>query len=345
MMISRNELVQRAQDSLFALVASIPRVCVDRPRQSRNGVWDFEVHLQLESCHQQLLCNVRSRAWPSEIYSVAHRFQKAVQKHVPEHSIPVLIAPYFSPQAIEYCAELGLSWADFAGNGALNIKGAYIKVLGNANSFKLGRGTASLYSPQSSRVAHALLLDPSRKWTTEDLAETAGVSLGQVSSVKKLLRTNNWIRTKYGETLLTEPRKLLDDWSLHYKPRRKTIRFFTLDTPEEIENKIASTLSDYAFTELSASDRYAPYTRHQRVALYVSHWQANMASSLGLRTGDGAGNVTIYETGEKLPFISIVRDSNCVSPIQTYLDLKLLAGRGQDSAEHLLEFVIEPGWR
>ena len=343
--ISGPELERQAQEAIRALVATIPGVQVEISPLASGEAWDFDVELDLGSYRQRLLCEAKSRAFPNELHAIAHRLQQGVRQHPSERTIPVFIAPYLSPQAIQSCAELGLSWADLAGNCELKIDGAYIKVLGNHNPHKKGRGTASLYSPQSSRVIHALLLEPHRKWTTEELAHAAGVSLGQVSSVKKLLETNNWIRAVYGETSLTEPRRLLDDWSLHFKPHRKCVRLFTLDTPTQLEERIASTLSDYAFTELSAAQRYAPYTRHQRVAFYVSRWEEGHASALGLKGGDGAANVTIYETGEELAFTGTVNGSRCASPIQTYLDLRLLSGRGQDAAEHLLQTVIEPRWK
>jgi hypothetical protein len=339
------DLERQAQEAIRCLLATIPGAEVEILPQARGVARDFDVEVQLRSGRQRLLCEAKSRAWPNELYAIAHRLQQGVRENPLGQAIPVLIAPYLSPQAIQSCDELGLSWADLAGNCELKLEGAYIKVLGHTNPYKSGRGTGSLYSPQSSRVVHALLLEPQRKWTTEELSRNAGVSLGQVSSVKKLLEINSWIRASYGETSLIEPRKLLDDWALHYKPQRTTVRLFTLDTSVQLEERIGSTLSDYAFTELSAAHRYAPYTRHQRVAFYIRRWEEGQALALGLKAGDGASNVTIYETGDELPFIESVNGSRCVSPIQAYLDLRLLPGRGLDAADHLLQTVIEPRWK
>lgn len=343
--ISGPELDHKAQEAILALVSTIPGSRAEIIHQPGGKDWDFGVLLQGANRRHLLICEVKSRAWPNELHAIAHRLHHVERSNPHENSTLVLIAPYFSPQAIDSCLQLGLSWVDLAGNGELRIDGAYIKVFGNPNPFKKGRGTASLYSPQSSQVVHALLLEPRRKWTTEELARTARVSLGQVSSVKRLLEANDWLHATYGETTLSEPKKLLDDWSLHYKPRRKTIRLFSLSTPTQLEEKIGSVLTDYAFTELSAAQRYAPYTRHQRVAFYVPRWRDQDASILGLRGGDGAANVTIYETGDEIGFTEAINGSQCASPIQTYLDLKLIAGRGQDAAEHLLETVIEARWK
>ncbi|MCB8933072.1 MAG: type IV toxin-antitoxin system AbiEi family antitoxin [Fimbriimonadaceae bacterium] len=313
--------------------------------ESHNREWDFEARVNTGAGERTLVCQAKSRAWPNELHAIAYRMHRAIEQLGNGRLIPVLVAPYVSPQAAESCRELGLSWADLAGNCELHIDEAFIHVQGLPNPFRKGRGTASLYSPKSSRVVHALLIDPKRPWTTEDLAMASGVSLGQVASVKKLLATNRWIRASYGHTVLTEPRKLLADWSNHYKPKRSTVHLFTLDAPAVLEERIASTVPDYAFTEFSAADRYAPYTRYQRVAFYVPGWDEQLSNALDLKSGDGASNVTVYVTGAPIPHVEEAAHARCVSPVLVYLDLLQLPGRGQDAAEHLLASAIEPRWR
>jgi hypothetical protein len=344
-LIPGHELQGLAEGTIQRILSDIPGVTIESIDQPTDRNWDFEVRLKSEAGRQILLCETKSRAWPNELYSILHRFTHSASRHDLGRWKPVLVAPYVSSQAGQLCAELGLSWADFAGNCDLRIEGAYVKIQGIPNPYKRGRGTASLYSPRSANVVHALLLNPHRSWTMPGLAKDSAVSLGQVANVKKLLEANAWIRVSYGDTVLTEPRKLLEDWSIHYQPKRKTIRMFTLDKPHELEQRIIQTFSDYAFTEFSASERYAPYTRQQRVAFYVPNWTAERSAALGLKDGDGAANVTVYETGEGIPFVQPVNGARCVSPLIAYLDLRQLAGRGQDAADRLLDSVIEPSWK
>lgn len=343
--LSGYELERQAKEAIRRILSSIPGVCLELVDEPPHAPWDFVVRLITSHGVKTLICEAKSRAWPNELHAVAHRLKAGLQNLESEQAIPVFISPYVSKQAAETCIDLGLSWADLVGNCELRIDGAYIKVQGEPNPFRKGRGTASLYTPKSSNVLHALLQDGTRSWTTEDLAQAAHVSLGQVASVKKLLEANNWIRASYGKTELVEPAKLLKDWSQHFQPKRKTLRFFTLESPHECESRVANTLPEYAFTEFSAAERYAPYTRHQRVAFYVSRWEDDWGRSLGLKQADGASNVTVYEQSEPFLFAETLAGVRCVSPIQTYLDLKALAGRGQDAASRLLETVIWPRWK
>ncbi len=343
-LISGRQLEREAIRAVEQLLASIPAASVtSASSKGPDRGWDFEVNVKTPAGSTRLVCEAKSRAWPSELYAIAERLRRAKSRST-EQVVPVIVAPYVSSHSAETCREIGLSWADLSGNGELRIEGAFIHIEGRANEHKKGRGTASLYSPKSAQIVHALLLDPNRKWTTAELAAASKTSLGQVSSVRELLRANAWIRSAYGWTVLEEPRKVLDDWSAHYKPKRLVTRYFTLDTPAELEAKIGASLKDYALTEFSGAERYAPYTRQQRVAFYISMWSAIQAKALGLKEGDGASNVTVYETDGHL-FTENVGGVVCASPIQVYLDLRLLPGRSQDAADHLLTTVIEPRWR
>ncbi len=289
-----------------------------------------------------LYCFYKSRAWTSEIASTKFHIGRSKNFRGWGNCFPVLIAPHISEQAAKTCAEFGLSWIDLVGNCTLALDGLYIKIRGNPNPYAKSRGTASLYSPRSALIVHALLHYPGRSWNHGELAAVSGVSQAQVSSVKKLIENSGWIQAKYGEFRLTHPKELLADWKANYKPKRKVHQYFTLDSAEELERKISETFPHFALTEVSASERYAPYVRNnRRVALVCLNWKPEYAQTLGLRDGEGGANVTVYQTDE-LQFPEVVNGARCVSPIQTYLDLSLLSGRGQDAAEHLYETAILP---
>ena len=343
--LSRPELELRARDALNLLVSKLPSAILTEIQSLDRGGPDLEFRLELPSGKYGLICTVRTRAWANELHAVVHGL-KEIQKHRADDEIVcVLIAPFLSDVAIELCEKLRISWVDLSGNCELKIGSSYIRIRGNQNSHNKLIRTPSLYTPRSSKVVHALLLDPSRKWTTQELAKETGVSLGQISSVKKALESIEWLDSGYGHTSVTHPQKLLEDWCKNYRPRRNVVRLFTLDSPAVLEARIQAALPDYAFAEFSAADRYSTYTRYQRVSLYVKTWEQSFTEVLGLKPADGAANVTIYETEEGLAFTESFQGSRCASPILTYLDLSLLQGRGQDAANHLLETIIKLRWK
>jgi hypothetical protein len=78
------------------------------------------------------------------------------------------------------------------------------------------------------------------------------------------------------------------------------------------------------------------------VALYIPFLGDVDLEKAGLRSGDAASNVTIYETGATILNAEQVGGIPCVSPIIAYLDLLGITGRGQDAATHLYDIVVEP---
>ncbi len=346
--ISGIELNGGVTQLLRDVLSNIPNISVASTTESggliERGV-DQIIEISTPEGTKILYCHYKSRAWTNELTSAKFHIERSQYFRGWHNCYALLIAPSVSDSAAKTCEELGLSWVDLAGNCNLALDGLFIKIRGNPNPHAKSRGTATLFSPKSAQVVHALLNHPGRQWTHSQLANVSGVSQAQVSSVKKLIENNGWIQAKYGEIRLTHPIDLLADWKEHYKPKRTAHQFFTLDSTEDLERKISENFPDFALTEVSSSEHYAPYVRNnRRLSFYSSNWKPEYAQAMGLRDGEGGSNVTVYQTDD-VQFPEEIDGVRCASPIQTYLDLSLLSGRGRDAAEHLYETVILPRWQ
>jgi hypothetical protein len=196
-----------------------------------------------------------------------------------------------------------------------------------------------------------LLLDPKKLWKLQPLAQEAGVSLGQVFNVKKLLADREWIRSSDEGFRLVEPGSLLTEWSQNYTYRRNVARdLYSLDAPQEIERKLAAACRDrgiqYALTGFSAAARLAPMVRYQRVTAYVSGDLGELIKGLGLKEVASGANVTLLSPYDDGVFFGAtdVNGIRIVSPVQAYLDLLGYRGRGEEAATFLLEQVIQRRW-
>ncbi|HEY3780702.1 MAG TPA: type IV toxin-antitoxin system AbiEi family antitoxin [Fimbriimonadaceae bacterium] len=290
-----------------------------------------------------LVCEVKAQLWPNQLPSVAHSLWEYCRKNT-NLCVPVVISPSISQRSSELCRELGINWADFAGNCHIQFGNILIHVEGKKGEQRAIRGTSSLYTPRASRIVHALLLAPQRWWKVTDLVQQTQVSLGQVSNVRKLLVRHAFAEAGAAGIRLTEPRRLLLDWASNYPPKRVARRYYFLKKPSDLVRAVETNLSSYALTEMAAADRYAPYTRYQSVAFYVSEWQFGFEKALDLRPAENTANVTIYEDANGLLFSERSGEVSLASPILTYLDLTKLGGRGQDAADHLLESSIVTRW-
>jgi hypothetical protein len=260
------------------------------------------------------------------------------------------MAPYISPQSAEICLKDGIGYIDYAGNSYLSFGQVYIERTGRPNPFRTRRDLTSLYSPKASRVLRVLMNNPGKTWKTQDLANEAQVSLGQVANVKKLLLDREWITQQDGFSL-SEPWKLLEEWSDAYTYRKNQVRnFYSLKSIPEIEADLARICSEkgieYALTGFSGAARFAPAVRYNRAMVYLYTMPEDVVSFLNLKEAESGANVMLLGPYDEGVFYGTqaIDDIRIVSPLQIYLDLKGYKGRGEEAAEALLRDVIKPKW-
>ena len=269
---------------------------------------------------------------------------------------PIFIAPFVANDAAKILEAEGMGYVDLSGNCRLCFDEVYVRCTGNENKFIRRRGLRSLFSPKSERVLRILLDDPARSWKVQDLAREAGISLGQVSNVKRKLEDREWASRVESGLRLSKPDRVLFEWKDNYNLSRSERRdFFTLSRVDEFEQRLASLMKSrasrsrtgYALTAFSAAARYAPAVRYQRVYAYVSENISQLAQELELKPVESGANVTLITPYDEGVYIGSTdkRGVKVTSPIQSYLDLSQLRGRGEEAAETLLREAIEPKWR
>jgi hypothetical protein len=270
-----------------------------------------------------------------------------------QYANPVLVfaAPYISPEAARILWQENINYVDLSGNCRIRFGRVYISKENQPNKFAIQRDLRSLYSAKAERVMRTLLLEPKREWKIKELAETARVSLGQASNVKKLLDDREWVRRDERGIRLTQPDRLLKEWSENYKYRRnKMFDYYSMDSLPEIEAKVADACNElrvtYALAGLSAAARLAPSVRYQRAMVYIGDRTSEVAARAGLKSVASGPNVTLIAPYDEGVFVGTrqFQDVNVTSAIQTYLDAKGFRGRGEEAAEAVLREVIEPTW-
>ncbi len=179
----------------------------------------------------------------------------------------------------------------------------------------------------------------------------AVVSLGQSFNVKKLLVDREWVEMGDKGFRLTAPANLLSEWAENYDFRRNTVReFYTIRTVAEFERVLAKECekakTTYALAGFSSAARYAPMVRYQRAMTYVAGDVNSLTRCLELKPVTSGANVNLISPYDEGVFYNAQTkdDAKVTSPVQTYLDLRQIKGRGQEAADFLLQQVINPTW-
>ena len=208
----------------------------------------------------------------------------------------------------------------------------------------------SLFAPKATRVLRVLLSRPSTKWKTQPLADEADVSLGQVANVKKRLLDREWIEASREGIYLKEPEALLIEWAKNYDPNRNRPRaYYSMKGSAEIESDIAEQCDRaglrYALTAFSGAARLAPAVRYQRVSAFVEAVD-DLASSLDLNEVESGANVSLLTPYDDGVFYGSqeIDGVRIASPVQRYLDLASIKGRGEEGGAAVLDQELRAQW-
>jgi hypothetical protein len=310
---------------------------------------DFLVTLEIKDVPKQIIVEAKNSGQPRFARNAVNQLIRYLDAKPDAYA--VFVAPYIFPTAAAICQEAGIGTIDLAGNCNICFDTIYVCRQGNPNPFTRKRFLQSLYTPKAERVLRVLLTTGPKEWKMEELAGEADVSLGHVANVKKLLAGQEWIDSKPVGFSLIEPLALLEDWSQNYRFRRnQALNFYSILGPSEFEYRLGEVCrrenTRYGLTGLSGSSRYAPAVRYQRAMAYIQRDIDAVAAVLEIKPVESGFNVTLLKPYDDGVFYGLqdVEGSQVVSPIQVFLDLQSLRGRGEEAAQVLFDRAIRKLW-
>jgi hypothetical protein len=346
------DLVGRVEDALRKCFGDIPFLrSLDFRQENRDSMehLDLVATLDLPGEKVRLLVDVKSRGEPRLARQAVNQLVR--YRDAFSGSYAVFAAPYISAESARICKADKVGFLDLAGNCFLSFGNVFISREGRPNPFSERRALRSLFRPKAERVHRVLLETPGKAWRTTALAKEAGVSLGHISNVKRLLEDREWIRAGAEGLVLSEPRRLLAEWAQSYDSARSYARgLYTMKTILEIEQGLAHACVKegirYALTGFSAAARWAPAVKYPRVVAYVSGDVEAIVRRLDLRDVPTGANVTLLSPYDEGVYYGVrsVDEVQVVCPVQAYLDVQGQAARGQEAAEALLVKEIRPRW-
>jgi hypothetical protein len=257
-------------------------------------------------------------------------------------SVGVLVVPFMSPAGAKYAAEHSLNWMDLSGNAHLRTDGLYVHVEGRPNRYPARGRPSSAFAPKSSRVSHAMLLEPARWWRQKDLAEIADLDDGHVSRIVRRLTDDELLDRQSSEFRPRDPQLLLDAWADEYRFDRHDIVIghatgSGIELARELDERLRQAKVEHAFTGLPAAWALTRFARFRLNTVYVHGDPREVADAIDLRRNERGANVQIVAPDDRGVFLG-QRDRDripCVSPIQVYLDLGHLPERSKDAAREI----------
>jgi len=346
-------LEQKGREALLDCLKGVP--FLDYPRDVTR-IYDKRPDLVLRLVNQVdktpylLVAEIKDSGQPRFIKEAVNQL-KVYQNEMGGVSYGVILAPYISERSAQICKENAVGYVDLAGNCYLSFSSVFIQRAGNPNPYSQDRELQSIFYPKSERVLRALLNAGPKEWLTEELAKDSGVSLGQVSNVRKYLDNQDWLDKESKRLLLSKPFELLSAWTKNYSFRKNDVlEYYSLLSPPETEALLSRASQELGLrlglTGFSGGSRYVSTVRYQRVIAYLEDGFESLANSADLKSVTSGANVMLLRPYDSGVFYQsrVIGGDSVVSPIQAYLDLNSYKGRGEEAAQAILDQVIREIW-
>ena len=196
-----------------------------------------------------------------------------------------------------------------------------------------------------------------RRWTQTDLRKACepSVSTGLVSKVVTHLREEAWLTLEDdGRFFVSNPVGLLQVWEKEYRfDRHRRVSYFTLLKGKSLAQMLSDLMrseGEAAYAVFSAAELDAPNVRQNKTWLYVNDAALDdFERIVGAKRVDSGANLVVlipeddgvfYKNRSGEPW-----ELGRTNPVQTWLDLMSVGGRGEEAAEGVLERCLKPGWK
>lgn len=354
MVNSERQLVRDAEDAIQSVFDEMGGGTF-RTTEREVGDARCDAILQVTSAKTRFEIGIEAKAriTPQTALSVCERMQR-----LPADVMRVVFAPVISPRVAEILEQFGVGHVDRAGN--CHLRSAQHRLLidrrGRNAPSRLPKGTADPFSPKSSRIVRALLSEPGKGWRGHELAvhPDVTVSPGLVVKVKKTLVEESYALDRKRLLYLRDPVGLLETWAQRYHGPAEQVPMYFLGDAEAAEQAVASWCQandlKYALAGFSAAWRLAPEVRYTVAAVYVDDrgFDREMIGKLSKHQGgkcvETGANLLLWRAFDRSVLAGIRCENTATLPvtsaIQTYLDLKKLAGRGEEAATAVYERLL-----
>ncbi|MDT8365426.1 MAG: hypothetical protein RRA15_02915 [bacterium] len=259
--------------------------------------------------------------------------------------IPVLAVPFMGETGRELCAREQINWFDLSGNIHLDAPGIRIIIEGKPNQFKKRGRPINLFAPRSSRIVRILLLNPGMEFTQSDLVGKSGLNKGSVSRiVRRMVESDLLSQTNDGKYHVNDPSQLLSAWydKYDFEEHRIVRGHVPSRTGEELLKKLVSSFKDQAIpcwaTGLAAAWLYTHHAMFRIASVYLKEVPDKQAlKSIGFVDDPEGANtwLIIPKDDGVLADATEKAGTTCVSPLQTYLDLKGHPERAKEASKEL----------
>lgn len=312
---------------------------------TRSMKYDLAARIDYQELHFELIIEiVSSNSFPI----LKNKIERLKSSAFDECIVPVIAAPYLSPEKQKLCRDNGIYFIDLSGNIYLVYRSFYFERVGFPNKFPEKRQSRGPFSDKASLILRELMKDRVRLWGIRELAQEIDLNPGYVSRMAKSLENIGYISRINRKMRIRSPKEILDDWVRVYDLKKnQSFRFFYLAHDVEsiikrFENLQIPQKIKYAFSVQAGAALVSPHAVYKEVHLYVENNEGInfFRHKLDLRESQEGSNIVLMIPYYKHSVFfdnQVIKGLNVVSNLQLYIDLFGYPVRGLEQAEFLYD--------
>jgi hypothetical protein len=151
-----------------------------------------------------VLVEHKNVAYPSQVAGGILQVQ-TMQKNRP-NTYGILVVPWLSETVMQQCSEAGIGCVGLNGNYRLGFGGFYAISRGASTPKPESKTLQGLFHNKSARVLRWMLRQPEQAWRLQEIANSTGVSLGQIHKITQALLARGWLEKQPQGLYCTHPK-------------------------------------------------------------------------------------------------------------------------------------------
>lgn len=288
--------------------------------------------------------------WRSDAAHVRHAIEqlRSAAGGGGENEIRLVVVPRMGPTGGALCAQAGMSWMDLDGNAEIVRQDLVVMAAGRKPWRDRPRSEAVLnaFSTRGARLVRTMLADPARKWSQSELSVESGLDRGYVSKLVRQLAKDGyleWDKRAHSVAVL-RPDLLLSTWREARDFVKEQVVQGTLAARSGVEllrlvaDRLRHEQIGYAATGLAAAWQYVHHAQFRIVTVYLRDWvDPTTLWSAEFSSRSPGANLWVVRPKDDGVFMGAasVDGVDCVSPLQTYVDLAGHPERAEEAADEV----------